>query len=381
VGRFQLSGGLEADTLSLRCVGEGPCAEMHLRRKGRSLEGSGEIRSVAVTLRGQRPADPPYSEPRTFDFEPQQFSGQFTGTLPPVLSVFPGDRIHTTTIDAEGFDAHGRKVSAYINPQTGPFYIQNALPGDTLVIHFERIRTDRSTADMYGNRLVPNALQPAEDPARWPAAALPPGGSAPEPQTATGTWQLENGMARLAQPTDRLADFTVATRPMLGCVGVAPPSGQTVRSVNLGPYGGNLDYSGIHEGATLYLPVFQKGALLFIGDGHALQGDGELTGTGLETSMEVTFTVDLIRGNSLGQPRIEDAEFVMVSGIGGSLEEALQAATSGMKRWLRETYELTPSEIAMVLGTSLRYDITEIVDPQVHVVARLPKDTLARIRK
>ena len=104
---------------------------------------------------------------------------------------------------------------------------------------------------------------------------------------------------------------------MLGCVGVAPPGYQSMRTVNLGVYGGNLDYSGLHEGSTLYLPVFQPGALLFIGDGHARQGDGELTGTGLETSMDVEFTVDLIEGQSLGQPRMEDDQFLMISGIGG----------------------------------------------------------------
>ena len=378
-GPYQVRGRLQGDVLELRCVAESPCAGMRLHRKESSLEGTGEIRSVAVTLRAQRPAERPGREPRTFDFNPQRYSGQFTDALPPVLSVFPGDRVRTKTIDAEGFDELDRKVSAYINPQTGPFYINNALPGDTLVIHFERIRTNRSRADMYGNRVVPNALQPMDDPTRWQASA--DAASASSSAHANGTWQLENGVARLAQPTDRLAGFTLTTKPMLGCVGVAPPSGQSLRTVNLGSYGGNLDYSGIHEGATLYLPVFQKGAMLFLGDGHALQGDGELTGTGLETSMDVTFSVDLIRGSSLGQPRIEDEEYEMFSGVGGSLEEALQLATSGANRWLTQTYGLSPSETAMVLGTSLHYDIAEIVDPQVHVVARLRRDALDRIRR
>jgi len=166
---------------------------------------------------------------------------------------------------------------------------------------------------------------------------------------------------------------------MLGCVGVAPAFGQSLRTVNLGAYGGNLDYSGVHEGATLYLPVFQPCALLFIGDGHARQGDGELTGTGLETSMNVEFTVELIKDQSLDQPRIEDAEFVMISGIGGSLSDALQLATSGMVRWLKDTYSLSAGDIALVLGSSMHYDITEIVDPQIHVVAKLRKDSLSGI--
>jgi acetamidase/formamidase len=129
------------------------------------------------------------------------------------------------------------------------------------------------------------------------------------------------------------------------------------------------------------MPVFQPGALLFVGDGHATQGDGELTGNALETSMDVEFTADLIRGKSLGQPRVENREYVMVSGIGGSLNDALQSATTGMARWLEDEYKLNPGEIAMVLGSSMRYDIAEVVDPQVHVVAKLSKSVLAQIPK
>jgi amidase len=134
-------------------------------------------------------------------------------------------------------------------------------------------------------------------------------------------------------------------------------------------------------GRQLYMPVFQPGAVLFVGDGHATQGDGELTGNALETSMDVEFTVGLIRGKSLGQPRSENDEYVMVSGIGGSLNDALQSATTGMARWLEDEYKLNPGEIAMVLGSSMRYDIAEVVDPQVHVVAKLAKNILARIPK
>ncbi|HWG69279.1 MAG TPA: acetamidase/formamidase family protein [Steroidobacteraceae bacterium] len=306
--------------------------------------------------------------PRRFDFEPTQFSGLF-GPASPVLNISPGDMVRTWTLDAEGFDSHGVRKVTLANPQTGPFYVETAMPGDTLVIHFHRIRTNRATADMYGDILAANALEPYSIRREAPVVK------------GSGTWNLdpERGVARLARPSQKLTHFEVPLQPMLGCVGVAPAYGQSFRTVNLGAYGGNLDYSGVHEGATVYLPVFQPGALLFIGDGHARQGDGELTGTGLETSMDVEFTVDVIKGQSLGQPRIEDAEFVMISGIGGSLSDALQLATSGMVRWLKETYGLSSGDIAMVLGSSMRYDITEIVDPQIHVVAKLRKDLLSNI--
>ncbi len=197
------------------------------------------------------------------------------------------------------------------------------------------------------------------------------------------TWKLDRelGIAQLTKPTDKLRNFKVHLRPMMGCIGVAPGGHQVYRSGNLGSYGGNMDYNQLQEGATVYLPVFQEGALLFIGDGHAAQGDGELTGNALETSMSVEFTVDLVRGKSLGQPRFENDEYVMVSGIAGSLNAALQEATTGLSRWLEDEYKLNPGEIAMVLGSSMRYDIAEIVDPQVHVVAKLAKSVLSQIVK
>src|SRR5262249_49341440 len=109
-------------------------------------------------------------------------------------------------------------------------------------------------------------------------------------------WVLdrEKGVARLAKPTPALKDFTVPLRPFLGCVGVAPPGRMVFRSGYPGSFGGNMDYNRLREGVTLYLPVDQPGALLFLGDGHAAQGDGELTGNALETSMDIEFTVEVI---------------------------------------------------------------------------------------
>jgi amidase len=165
---------------------------------------------------------------------------------------------------------------------------------------------------------------------------------------------------------------------MIGSIGVAPPGAQALAAGDLGFHGGNLDYNRLGTGATLHLPVFRAGALLSFGDGHALQGDGEITGQGLETSLDVTLTVELIKGRSLGQPWSEDAEFVMVSGV-DSLDGALKMATSGLARWIKERYGLDDSEIASVLGASVAYDIAEVVDPRPHVVARISKKVLAML--
>jgi acetamidase/formamidase len=168
---------------------------------------------------------------------------------------------------------------------------------------------------------------------------------------------------------------------MLGCVGVAPPRNQAFATGDLGPYGGNLDYNEVREGTTIYLPVFQPGALLFMGDGHAAQGDGELTGDALETSMEIEFTVDVLQGKSASGPRAENDEYLMAFGIGGSLQEALQLATTGLAQWIESDYKLNSAEVAVVLGTSIRYDVAELVDPHIHVVAKIRKSVLAQINK
>jgi len=173
----------------------------------------------------------------------------------------------------------------------------------------------------------------------------------------------------------------VKLQPMLGCVAVAPPANQSFRTGYPGSFGGNMDYNGLKEGVTVYLPVYQEGALLFVGDGHAAQGDGELNGDALETSMDVEFTVDLIRGKGTQGPRMENDEYLMASGIANSLPEALQMATTELARWLERDYKLNANEAGIVLGTSIRYDIAEIVDPQVHIVAKISKAVLATLQQ
>jgi amidase len=131
----------------------------------------------------------------------------------------------------------------------------------------------------------------------------------------------------------------------------------------------------------VYLPVYHPGALLFLGDGHVAQGDGELTGDALETSMDFEFTVDVIPGRNFGHPLAENADSLISIGIGGSLDQALQQATSGLVRWLERDYKLTPNEAAMVLGFAVKYDVVDLVGTQVSVAARLPKSTAAQLTK
>jgi acetamidase/formamidase len=137
-----------------------------------------------------------------------------------------------------------------------------------------------------------------------------------------------------------------------------------------------MDFNEIVEGATVFLPVFVPGALLYVGDGHAVQGDGELTGNALETSMEVEFTVDVIPGKRVPGPRIESATHIMAMGLDGSLDDAFRGATANMARWLADEYKLTPSEVAQVLGTSAEYKVSEVADRNAGIVLKINKERL-----
>jgi amidase len=339
------------------------------RAQGDELRGTARIDNDNVGWVARR-ASRPTAPPQTRTFDPTAFHRHFSGTIPPALHINPGDTIRTTTVDAGGRNAKGERRSLGGNPETGPFYVEGAMPGDTLAVKFQRIRLNRDSA-ASGDRITSDALG---------AGYIR---DAKYDDKFSSEWKLdrESGFAMLAKPTERLKNFRVKLRPMLGCVGVAPPDKQTFRAGWLGSWGGNMDYNGLQEGTTVYLPVYQAGALLFVGDGHAAQGDGELTGDALETSMDVEFTVNVISGQSIGSPRMENDEFIMATGIAGSLPEALRQATTNLVRWIERDYKLTPNETAIVLGTSIRYDVAEIVDPQVNVVAKVSKAVLAQLRR
>jgi amidase len=308
--------------------------------------------------------------PRTREFTPNKFHRQFSGSIEPALRINPGDTVRTTTVDAGGTDSKGVRRAMGGNPETGPFYVEGAMPGDTLAVKFLRIRMNRDSAGS-GDSIVASAL----DPWYFRNAKLD------EKFDSNWTLHRQEGYAVLAKPTEKLKNFRVNLQPMLGCVGVAPPGRQALDSGWLGSFGGNMDYNGLREGVTVYLPVYQEGAILFVGDGHAAQGDGELNGDALETSMDVEFTVNLIRGKSTGGPRLESDEYLMASGIANSLPDALRMATTELAQWLEREYQLNPNESGIVLGTSIRYDIAEVVDPQVHIVAKISKAALAGLSK
>ena len=337
--------------------------------KGKELEGTAMwFGDRKVTWSASRAAVRP-DAPRTHDFEPTEFHRVFSDAIPPVLRIFPGDTVRTWSVDAGGVDSKGVRRCQGGNPQTGPFYVEGALPGDTLVVILNRVRLNRDSA-MSGNRIASSAL----------TAGYVQRTKYEDKFDSNWVLDREQGVARLKNPSEHLKNYTVKLQPMLGCIAVAPPGHQAFRTGYLGSYGGNLDYNQIREGTTVYLPVNARGALLFVGDGHAAQGDGELTGDALETSLQLEFTVKLLKGESTGNPRAENDEYLMALGIANSLPEALQSGTTELANWLQRDYKLAPNEAAIVLGTAIQYNIAEVVDPLVHVVARVRKEALAGLK-
>ena len=317
-----------------------------------------------------RPPERPSRPPLRHEFTPTVFYRQFSASNKPVLEIAPGDTVHTTTVDAGGADEKGVKRVLGGNPETGPFFIETAWPGETLVVHFTRIRLNRDYAvsdDAIVNRALDDEM----------AVKMKDG-------RRSVRWRLDRNLMLGASesPGDHLKQFTVPLRPMLGCVATAPGFGSAPPPTgDSGRWGGNMDFNQIVEGVTVYLPVNQPGALLYVGDGHAAQGDGELNGNALETSMEVEFTVDLLHDKSIRTPRVESDSDIMTVGLGGSLEDALRAATSGMAQWLEQDYSMTPSEIAQVMGTTAQFSISEVADRNAGVAAKISKERLRSLAK
>jgi acetamidase/formamidase len=320
-----------------------------------------EKHAFTATLAPQRRA----GAAQRHEFTPTTFYRQFSAANKPVLTVAPGDTIHTTTVDAGGTDEKGVTRVLGGNPETGPFYIETAVPGDTLVVHLTRVRLNRDWA-ISDDGIVPRGLDSDL------AVKMKDAGKSVR-------WHLDTarGVATLEKPSEHLSRYSVPLRPMLGCVGTAPPpAGAAPGTGDSGGFGGNMDFNEVVEGATVYLPVRTPGALLYLGDGHAAQGDGELNGNALETSMDVEFTVDVIPGKRVPGPRVESATYIMAVGLDGSIDDAFRDATSNMAAWLEEKYGLTPSEVAEVLGTSAEYKVSEVADRNAGVVLKINKERL-----
>jgi amidase len=303
----------------------------------------------------------------THRFVPKTYYNTFSFAHPPALRIKPGDRVITVTVDAGGSGANDQRVATGPNPQTGPFYIEGAEPGDTLVVTLNRIEPNRATA-RSATLLAPYTVDPTFL------------RSTGERQARQETWIIDKakGVARTSSTNLRPGALEFPLIPMLGCIGTAPRNKEAVSTSTPGSFGGNMDYAGMVAGVKVMLPVYEPGALLFIGDGHARQGHGEVVGTGLEISMDVEFTVELVKMKAVGWPRLENNEYIMVLGSERPLLQAFQHATTELLRWLMSEYGFDERTASMLMGQAVEYEIANVVDPHFTVVAKLRKLYLPR---
>jgi acetamidase/formamidase len=304
---------------------------------------------------------------QTHQYIPDRFYNTYSFAHPPALRIKPGDRVVTKTIDAAGVDWNGKSVASGPNPQTGPFFIEGAEPGDVLVVSIDKIETNRTLA-YSASLLAPYALDPTAIAARVDREA----------RRVTWTIDRSKGVARLDQADVQPGGIELPLRPMLGCVAVAPRGKEAISTATPGAFGGNMDYAHLNAGIKIMLPVSEPGALLFIGDGHARQGEAEVAGTGLETSMDVEFTVDLIKNKAIAWPRMESQTHLIVLGSARPLLEAFQHATSELQRWLMTDFGFTERGAQTFMGQAAEYEVANVVDPAFTVVAKVPKNLLPR---
>jgi amidase len=294
---------------------------------------------------------------------PAVYHHTFAHTNPVFQRIKPGDIVITKTLDSGGQNEKDEHASTPPNPLTGPFYIEGAEPGDALFVTFRKIRLNRNWGyTNYRLGLIALLPQSIEDtyPDRYKQDLVRKGRANLVP------WNIDiaRKTVHLREPSSKTAKLEFPASPMLGCVGVAAPGDFAPTSSPSGSYGGNLDYNRITEGATVILPVYHPGALLYVGDGHALMGDGEPTGTGIETSMDVEFSVALKKNANLTGPRVETEEYIISVGsqpeFQSSLDRALQLATTDMVRWLTEDYHLEPWAAHQLIGVAGHYDVVTV---------------------
>jgi acetamidase/formamidase len=249
------------------------------------------------------------------------------------------------------------------NPMTGPFYVAGAEPGDTLHVRIDRMTPNRATgwtrAVVAANVVDPETVR-----------TLPP--------RDTVTWAIDRQAltAQLTPPVAGLEHLVLPLEPMIGCFGVAPKLGQAFSTATSAENGGNMDYRLFGPGTSVSFAVATAGALFFVGDCHARQGDGEIVGTGIETSYEIELRLTVEKGRQLTWPRGETADHIFTVGNAKPMEEALQHATTEMLAWLNDDYGLDTTAASHLLGQTVEYDVGNVYDPAFTMACRISKQWL-----
>ncbi len=295
---------------------------------------------------------------------------------PVAARIKPGDTVFTRTRDAsnDAFSPSDKTLApkldlTKVNPQTGPFYVEGAEPGDTLVVHLDKVEPNRD----WG----------------WGGSIPYFGALAPEYKTAMVTppvpdhlfiWHLDKtrNIGTLDMPNSKVGKVEVPLRPFFGTIGTAPAGKECISSLYPGPYGGNMDFPDVTEGATLMFPVNEPGALLFIGDGHSAQGDGEIDGAAIETPMNVQFTVNLVKGKKIAWPHLVTDTEIMSVGSTRPLMDALRLGCVDLVNWLVQDYGYDKYDAVELLGQTAKLKVANVVDPQFSVACAINKRYLPR---
>ncbi len=308
--------------------------------------------------------------PRVVKYEPTFATVKFDfGPGEPVARVGSGEVLETDTLNCTahcaGIPADKLELARNSNLLTGPFYVEGAQPGDALAIEF---------LEMHPNGDGEGGIAPG-------FGAISSSNYTPmlNPPLARRSWaypiHLDEGTATY---TAHDSDFSVKIplRPFLGCVGVAPALDETRDSLVPAEFGGNMDASESSVGNTLYLPVNVPGALLYLGDGHAAMGDGEIGGTAIEVPMHVRVRLRLIKGRKIEWPRWENQNELMAAGIYRPLDDCLRIAFTQLVHWIHTDYGLSELDAYELLSKVATIHVAEMVDPNYVVVAKIDKKYL-----
>jgi amidase len=292
------------------------------------------------------------------------------GTTAAVAHLKPGNILDANSLDCFGnaIKKPGDTLSMIKgdNPLTGPFFIDGAEPGDTLVVKFLDLQVD---GDQGLGALGPGFG--ALNATNYTAMIHPP---LPE---KIWFYPIDHaGNTATFQALDSNYKVKIPLRPFLGCIGVAPAGGEARSSIVPEAFGGNMDASEASVGNTLYLPVNAPGALLYFGDGHAAMGDGEVAGSAVEVPMRARLQVDVIKGKKTGWPRFENEKEIMCAGIYRPVDDALRIAFTELVNWIHADYGLSDLDAYELLSKTGKIHLTEMVDPNYVVIASVEKKYL-----
>src|ERR1700731_3433889 len=297
------------------------------------------------------------------------------GPATPVAHVKAGDIIETNTLDAFGnvLKKPGDKLSLVKgdNPLTGPFYIDGAQPGDTLAVKILDLQVD-------GNQGV-GTFAPG-------FGALNETGYTPmlHPPLPEKIWfyPIDNASNTATfQALDSKFSVKIPLHPFFGCIGVAPAGGEARSSIVPAEFGGNMDAPEARAGHTLYLPVNVSGALLYMGDGHAAMGDGEVAGTAIEVPLRTRLLVSVVKGKRIDWPRFENQDEIMAAGIYRPLDDSLRIAFTQLIGWIHADYGLSELDAYELLSKVAKIHLTEMVDPNYVIIAKIEKKYLPPKKK